>query len=249
MENYKNELNNLSASERKEYNDLHTLRLLQARGAINTSNTDSVLEEILFKQESEGNVREETRGFWFWKRQVYTLTQLAQDYLSQEADRIMITTKELRHTSELDREKVMRGNGYSPAEYIVKKSILLDKVFDDVPIGFFNQTADLGTYLEGKYSNRVSKTKSAQSSTSYNEDSFFNDILFWSIILSDTGHHHQHNADYGSHSSYDHSSSDFGGSDHSSHDFGSHDSSSFDSGSFDSGGFDGSGCDGGGGCD
>ena len=246
MKNNKNELNNLSQSERKEYNDLHTLRLLQAKGSVNTPNSNSELEEILSLQESKGNVKEDTRGFWFWKRQVYVLTDIAQQYLSQESNNIMTTTKELRHTLESEREKVIRGNGYSPAEYIMKKAILIDKVFDDAPAGVFNGETNLGTYLEGKYSGRVSKKNSAYPSKSSNaDDHSFNDLLFWSIILSDTGDYHSHT------DNCSHSGNDFGVSDHSSHDlgsadFGSHDSGSFDSGSFDSGGCDGGGCDGGG---
>ncbi len=152
MEKY--ELDKLGEREREVYNGLHALRLVQVRGGISKPVDDSLLEQLLLDQEKAGNIQEETEGRFLLKGAVYTLTPKAKFELENEVTRLKNVGEVLRNTSETERDQMFREYGYTQAEYTVKKSLLIDGVFDKEPAGYFTQERTARDHTEKKVSKK-----------------------------------------------------------------------------------------------
>lgn len=146
-------LNALTDDEKEKYSDLHALRLTQIKKGFKKPLKDLELEERLGRYNvKEGLIIEgEKNHMLFWKKPAYMLSENGKSQLKQEISKIESVSREVKDLEEYQIEGIIKSQGYNTMDFLIRKMILVDGIFDYNSYGIF-KNKKLGDYLDERFS-------------------------------------------------------------------------------------------------
>lgn len=143
-------LNRLSRHERARYDTWHALRLLRVKRYLDKPVAEH-LERELEQQKSVGLVVDGMRRhLLFWTRPAYKLSAKGEATMDAVEERLREARAALVGAAQDERDALLETLGYEPAEFLIMKSLLLDKRFDSTRYGIFTRRSKIGDYMARK---------------------------------------------------------------------------------------------------